>query len=382
MRGNKKYTYLEVKKYIESLGYELISDEYKNRHTNLIIIDKNGYYFTISLCGLKSENSPSFVHKNNPYTIQNIKLWCKLNNKPFELISDKYENNNKKLKWRCLKDNCGEIFNSNWADILQGYGCGFCVGRQVGLSNCLATKNPKLASEWHPTKNGKLTPYNVTCNSNKNIWWMCVKGHEWNTGIASRNNGIGCPYCAGKLPTKENNLLICNPKLCEEWDYSKNDKNPEEYCPNSHKKVWWKCSKCNHEWKITIKNRNQGDGCPLCSNSKANNKIIDICKINNFDYIPEYRIDECKDKNPLPFDVGIIHNNILYLVEADGKQHYEPVNFGGISDERALENFKITQYHDKIKNQFCKDNNIPLLRIPYWDFKNIETILNKYLITA
>ena len=62
----------------------------------------------------------------------------------------------------------------------------------------LAKLNPSLAKEWHPTKNGDLTAYDVTLGSGKKIWWKCSKGkdHEWEAIIVNRNKGIGCPICS------------------------------------------------------------------------------------------------------------------------------------------------------------------------------------------
>ena len=55
--------------------------------------------------------------------------------------------------------------------------------------------NPKLAREWHPTKNGNLTPKDITSFKNKKVWWKCTNGHEWQTFVYSRNQGSGCRYC-------------------------------------------------------------------------------------------------------------------------------------------------------------------------------------------
>ena len=57
--------------------------------------------------------------------------------------------------------------------------------------------NPKLAKEWHPTKNRKLTPRDVMPGSGKKVWWQCSKGHEWQAIIRNRSKakGIGCPEC-------------------------------------------------------------------------------------------------------------------------------------------------------------------------------------------
>ena len=76
---------------------------------------------------------------------------------------------------------------------------------------------------------------------------------------------------------------------------------------------------------------------------------------------------------PLPFDIYLPEYNIL--IEYDGEQHYIPVNFGGISDEEAIENLKKTQYHDAIKNKYCHQNNIPIIRVPSWEKNNLEELI-------
>lgn len=64
---------------------------------------------------------------------------------------------------------------------------------------------------------------------------------------------------------KDKSLLFTNPRIASEWNYIKNGKiRPEHLTANSHKKVWWKCSK-GHDWLATIDNRNNGNGCPYCS---------------------------------------------------------------------------------------------------------------------
>jgi hypothetical protein len=62
--------------------------------------------------------------------------------------------------------------------------------------------NPEVSKEWHPTKNGDLTPKDVTPNSHKKAWWICKeKRHEWAAVVFSRNKGRGCPYCSGRYAT-------------------------------------------------------------------------------------------------------------------------------------------------------------------------------------
>ena len=66
--------------------------------------------------------------------------------------------------------------------------------------NNLAENNPELATEWHPTLNGDLTPMDVTCGFNKAVWWQCRKDreHEWETSVGNRTRGSECPVCAGR----------------------------------------------------------------------------------------------------------------------------------------------------------------------------------------
>lgn len=72
------------------------------------------------------------------------------------------------------------------------------MGR-IAQQGSLATRLPKLANEWHPTKNKDLQPDNVTVSSNKKVWWLCSKcGHEWAARVNSRSRGNGCPQCARK----------------------------------------------------------------------------------------------------------------------------------------------------------------------------------------
>ena len=145
--------------------------------------------------------------------------------------------------------------------------------RSVNKDNCLANKNPKLSKEWHTTKNGNLTPFEICAASNKYAWWICAKGHEWEAIIGSRNAGSGCPYCSNQKICEDNCLETVNPILAKEWDYAKNDGlTPKEVGSGARRKVWWIC-KDGHEWEDTIDNRSRGNrNCPYCSNRKINNE--------------------------------------------------------------------------------------------------------------
>ena len=149
-------------------------------------------------------------------------------------------------------------------------GCPYCTGRKVLVGfNDLVTTHPKLAKEWHPTKNKDLTPQQVTAACKKKIWWIDALGHEWDTYIYNRKKGHGCPYCSGlKVLAGYNDLGTTHPELVKEWHPTKNGNlTPRDVMAGSHKKAWWLCEK-GHDWEAEIKSRSNNSGCPYCSNLK------------------------------------------------------------------------------------------------------------------
>lgn len=148
-------------------------------------------------------------------------------------------------------------------------------------------KYNELSHQWNYQKNQGKNPSDYTAMSGKKVWWICDKGHEWESRISDRMRGNGCPYCSGKRPILgETDLKSKFPDLVKEWNYNKNNRSPEEYCSHSGKKVWWKCLN-GHEWQATIdsRTRKSRNGCPYCAGQKAilgyndlQTKYPDLCK--------------------------------------------------------------------------------------------------------
>lgn len=168
---------------------------------------------------------------------------------------------------------CGHEWQAKVSHRTDGQNCPICSSHILLAGfNDLEKKYPHIADEWHPNKNGELRPSKVFPASNKKVWWLGKCGHEWQGTISGRTkNNYGCPICSGKLIVPGiNDLSTINPTLAKEWDYDKN-KNflPSTISPYSHKKVWWKCSKCGHRWMATIKHRTYGVGCPQCGRKQS-----------------------------------------------------------------------------------------------------------------
>lgn len=186
----------------------------------------------------------------------------------------------RKVWWRCEK---GHEWQARIADRTQESGCPQCykknrreINRKVALkrSGSLANRYPDLARQWHSTKNGELTPYDVTPGSNRKAWWKCNQGHKWQATIANRANGTGCSKCyrekRGELFMKavakrRGSLADKFPDLAKEWHPTKNrELTPNDVVPGSHMRVWWICDQ-GHEWIAEVRSRAiRGTGCLKC----------------------------------------------------------------------------------------------------------------------
>ena len=178
---------------------------------------------------------------------------------------------NLKVWWICKE---GHEWQQIIYDRVYGNGCPICSNR-ILLSgyNDLATRYPELKKQWHPTKNGNLTPDKVACGSSKPVWWICEHGHSWSAAPQRRTgpSKSGCPYCDHKKAFPgETDLKTLFPELAEEWNYEKNGSlTPDNITAYSNKKVWWVCS-LGHEWEAIVRSRSsRHDGCPYCGGKRV-----------------------------------------------------------------------------------------------------------------
>lgn len=374
----------EIERIIDNFGYNLLDefiDHNKNDIRMVIIQDGSGYKTMASLPSILEGHSAEFFHKSNPYTLENISLWLRLNDKNFELCENNiYDGNQGKLAFHCLINDCDEIFYCNWGNMLSGKGCSYCSGKTIGRRNNLKYLIPNLAKEWLESEHG-LCPSEITPYANENVYWRCQDcGHEWWANLNNRSNRFddktnkfNCPACNGKIVTDKNRLSILFPEISSEWHPTLNgDLTPRDVSFGMSRKVWWIC-KFNHEWKDSIAHRTDGRGCTKCSFSNGETIIYDLLLYYDIKFIPQYCFDDCKDKSKLRFDFYLVDYNTC--IEMQGVQHFEPIDFAGKGIEWAENQFKELLIRDEIKEEYCKNNNIPLIRIPYWEIDNIESII-------
>lgn len=269
----------------------------------------------------------------------------------------KYVNNRTRIAVECMV--CGDIFNPIASSLYIGCGCPRCNGSKKRTHN-----------EFIQELNVKMPNIEVlsTYTTNKDrVSLRCkVCNHTWNAIASSPLRGKGCAKCAGTLR-----------KTHAQFIDQMQERHPDievlgNYI-NNREKVRCKCLRCNGIFMgIPHSMIDSWHGCPHCASSVGERAIHIWLTRNNISHFVEYTFKDCKDIKPLPFDFYLPDYNMV--IEYDGRQHFEPNNyFGGVA---SFENLK---QHDEMKNVFCMQNNISLLRIPYWDFDNINTILAKAL---
>lgn len=267
---------------------------------------------------------------------------------------------NKSVWWKCMN---GHYWQDTPANRAAGRDCPYCSGHRVWVGfNDLETINPSLATEWNYEKNSPLKPQDFTAGSRKKVWWRCKRGHEWKAAIATRNQGIGCPFCSGRYAIAgETDLATINPTLAEEWDDQKNiGLDPSTVCANSEKKVWWKCPICKHEWQATPSSRNSGGhSCPACNKRNRTSfpeqaifYYVNLC-------LPE-AVNSYTDIFNHGMELDIYIPSLKIGIEYDGPFHKG-------------------SKRDAIKYNICRQHKIRLIRISEIERDSIESICDVFI---
>lgn len=183
---------------------------------------------------------------------------------------------------------CGHTWKASIRSRTAGSGCSKCRGVGAGsartrawaegCATSLADKAPHIAAEWHPTRNGDLTPADLSYGSGQRVWWQCSAGHEWNNTVNSRTGrDRGCWCCArpARVPAPETihdlsrSLAAVRPDLAAQWHPTRNGLvTPETISARSDQGVWWQCSE-GHVWTSKVASRTgANNGCRACANTE------------------------------------------------------------------------------------------------------------------
>ena len=266
-----------------------------------------------------------------------------------------YKNNSIKVNVICKKHGIFETYPSN--HIHKNYGC----------QKCSKNYKPNTIEYIKKVKNIHGDKYDYSLveykNAHKPIIIICKKHGIFEISPNKHIIGQGCSKCFGKIK-KTTDEFIKDAKIIhgDEFDYSKS-----KYI-NSKSKITIICKKHGKFELTPDAHINKKVKCKKCSESKGERIISEILELKNIKYIKQKTFEGCVYKSKLKFDFYLSDYNMC--IEYDGIQHYKPIGFFG-----GVNSLKMTKIRDEIKNNYCKDNNIQLLRIKYDD--DIEEIINK-----
>ena len=307
-------------------------------------------------CGnnIRSNNS----RKNNDYFIEKSK---KIHKNKYDYSLVNYHDNKTNVKIICPDHGVFEqLPNSH----LNGHGC-FKCGYVEKANNTKRTTSQFIekSKKIHNNKyDYSLVDY---INIKSKVKIICPVHGVFEQRTDAHLNGHGCLKCVKTIITTEDFIINANKIHKNKYDYSLVD-----YI-STNSKVKIVCSK-HGVFKQAPSNHLKENGCPSCRQSKGENHIEEILKEHKVPYVKQKTFKNCKYKQILSFDFYLTEQNTL--IEYDGKQHFMPIkHFGGVKN---FENIKI---RDKIKTEYCINNNILLLRIKYDEnIKNkLENIINE-----
>lgn len=290
----------------------------------------------------------------------------KVHGKKFDYSLTKYKGVKNKIKIKCPQ---GHIFEQSPNDHLNGHGCKKCGGwGKYSNSNNNFIKDLKRI--YKNSLDFTQTKYK---GWEKDVIITCPKHGDFKKRARGLiNKKQGCPKCGRERTSKKNKWDLktfvekANFTHNSFYDYSKVNYN------NSTSKVIIICPNHGEFLQAPKDHINKTQGCPKCKNSKGENIISSILTELNIKFIPQYTFEDCINQRKLPFDFFLPGHNIC--IEFDGEQHFFPIElFGG------EETFNYIKHNDEIKNQYCINNNIKLIRINYKQISKINQILKNYV---
>lgn len=355
----------QVEKLFSSKGYILL-EEYRNSNTP-ILCSKDEYRYKISYTNLKCGKNPSLWGFNNIINLEhNISILLKKKQSKSIFLGYEVIIKNKKkrilLHFKCA---CGNIFDKVLENAVYNtyICCQDCATKKRGKTKRVGAK----AIEYIESQGYCVLNKNLLYKNNDLVEVENSQGYKGFVTYSGLRQGKGMSLFDIRINKK---YYIYNVNI-----WAKNN-GIEAICTGFSKKEFtrqgleFKCS-CGNKFETSISSFQNGKiRCDNCAKSisRYENEFKKFLEDKNIKFIYQYSLNQCRDILPLPFDFYIVKDN--FLVEIDGEGHYSPCNFNQISNKKAQDTFMITKKHDEIKNNFCKDNNIPLLRIPYYAFKD------------
>ena len=330
-----------IDKVIELYGnfYDFALTEYvSSRKIIKIVCNKHGLI----------ETTPEKFLKNGCYQCKKEKeyldKYTKVHNDKYDYSLFVYINNKTKSKIMCPIHGVFEQLPYTHS-----------VGK--GCPDCSNNKKKTISQFIQQARYVHGEKYNysssVYINDSTKIKIICKKHNMFLQTPNSHLSGSGCPYC--KYESKKSNKLefVKKSNMIHNFMY---DYSNVEYIDNKTK-VKIVCPK-HGIFEQLPKNHLKGQGCTICKESKGENKIRLFLEENKINYVRQKKFSQCKNKRPLPFDFYLPQHKTC--IEYDGIQHFKPIEYFGGENM-----YNYIKHNDNIKENYCKNNDIKLIRISY-----------------
>jgi len=341
----------EIQQYFQSLGCVLLSTEYINLNTPLEYLCPNKHKNIKRLAYVKLEHICSLCtkRKTTPFDVRQKFL----NKGLIPLFQDNdYINSKTPLQYKCQHGHEGTM---TLGQVLNRTGCPMCV------------KPLKLSFDFVKstfTKRGYTMLDVEYKNTQHPIKYICPNGHSGAISFASFQRGSVCRACTTSMKHTIEEARVAFDRvglILLDTEYK-----------NIKTKMMYRCNR-QHVSATTLSRVLRGQGCSICKESSGEKLVASFLTNHNIAFKRQQRFYDCRYKNPLPFDFFLTDLNIL--VEYDGIQHF-------INCTRFNNSLMYIQNNDAIKNQYCFNRGIKLVRICYKDKEHIEDILMRELSGA
>lgn len=295
------------------------------------------------------------------------------------LLTEQSEIRNTKTIVKVKCDYCGDIIEKSYLSYTRGRSqidkdaCKKCVGLKCAEASLLKRQNSlfqKMVEMCELNGDTLITKKDEIKGNTTYISYRCRKHGEQTSKIANYLSGKRCSKCQAENARDRNKMnkeivideiVKCGGELL----------NPDDYRNRSARNLMIKCPACRNAFttSLVLFTQHGGQVCSSCRSSESigEMRIRKYLENNGIEFKQEHWFSDCRDIYPLPFDFYLPKYN--RVIEFDGRQHFADTNLFSYSLEKI-------KAHDEIKNQYCKDKGIDIIRIPYTKINHINEILD------
>lgn len=357
-----------IRSKLEEFSLNILSEQGKY----IYVDDQDGYKYRIVKYNFKRKPKIPHLYDRNPYAYHNLQTYLSKEYPNIKLVSKEYKDCKTPIEFICDKHKALGVQTTTLEYIYHCKDfCKGCINAVRGLRYRVSTERiiercnelDLIYEDRYNNDSEQCTFVKFICPRHRNKGAQSIR---WET---LRTASLGCPFCYGRGKTTEE---VCEElrRINDTYDYIGEYKRFED-------DALCRCKICGNIWKTSMYSLIQGSGCPKCALSRGESRVSEVLDEMSIEYVSQHTFNECVHIKKLRFDFYIPQYNMV--IEYDGEQHYEPVDFANKGTEWATELLIRNQNRDAVKNKFCKDNGILLLRIPYWEYENIESIIKNFI---